>query len=348
MKLAGLALLGVPLLAMPLLAMPLLAAAASGDTICAMCHSAESSHHLQTAMAQALYTVGASAILKTHPDLQFQEGPYHSRIVRQGDTSILTVTQGAETFTIPLLWAFGLGRAGQTYVFHYGESYYESRVSFFDALGTLDLTMGAANSKPQNILEAAGRRMSVMEERQCFGCHSNGGVSDGKLHIDAMIPGVGCQSCHGPAEKHVEAVHAGDASAAKMRHLASLSADDTAELCGQCHRTWSQIAVSGPRGVNNVRFQPYRLANSQCYDAADSRIRCTSCHDPHSVLETNIASYDSKCAACHSTALHTKVCSVAKANCAGCHMPKLDLPGAHAQFTDHQIRIVRPGAAYPN
>ena len=60
------------------------------------------------------------------------------------------------------------------------------------------------------------------------------------------------------------------------------------------------------------------------------------------------ASYDAKCAACHSAALHTKVCRVAKANCAGCHMPKIELPGAHARFTDHQIRIARAGDAYPN
>jgi hypothetical protein len=28
-------------------------------------------------------------------------------------------------------------------------------------------------------------------------------------------------------------------------------------------------------------------------------------------------------------------------------MPKTDLPGAHRQFTDHQIRIVRANEAYP-
>lgn len=337
MKLAGLALLT-----------PLLASAASGDAVCATCHATETSHFLATPMAQALYTAEACDILKQHTDLQFQEGPYQSRIVRQGDSSVLTVTSGNDSVIVPLLWAFGRGRAGQTYVFQYGGSFYESRVSFYNELGALDLTIGALNSKPQSISEAAGRRMDALGARDCFACHSNGGVSQGKLHMESLVPGVGCQSCHGPAEKHVEAVRSGDAAAAKMKHLADLSAEDTAELCGQCHRTWSQIAVSGPRGVNNVRFQPYRLANSKCYDAADRRIRCTTCHDPHGVLETNLASYDAKCTACHSTALHTKVCKVARANCAGCHMPKLDLPGAHAKFTDHQIRIARAGAPYPN
>ena len=29
-------------------------------------------------------------------------------------------------------------------------------------------------------------------------------------------------------------------------------------------------------------------------------------------------------------------------------MPKVNLPGGHMAFTDHQIRIVRPGEPYPN
>ena len=106
--------------------------------------------------------------------------------------------------------------------------------------------------------------------------------------------------------------------------------------------------MNGPRGVLNVRFQPYRLANSKCYDTSDTRIRCSACHDPHSPLESNAASYDAKCGACHSAAAHTKTCRVAKQNCASCHMPKIELPGAHARFTDHQIRIARTGEPYPN
>jgi hypothetical protein len=331
--------------------LPFTAAAASplgGDAACATCHAAQTAHYRATPMGQALERVEVSDILKQHADLSFQEGPYQSRIARQGDRSILTVTHGTETFTVPLLWAFGRGQAGQTYVFEYNGAFYESRVSFFYALGALDLTMGAQNTKPQTIVEAAGRHMSSMEARDCFGCHSAGGVSGGKLHMEALIPGVGCESCHEAAAKHADAVRIGDIAAAKLPHLSALSADDTADLCGRCHRTWSQIAVNGPRGVGNVRFQPFRLANSKCYDGADSRIRCAACHNPHEALETNLASYDAKCAACHSAALHTKVCRVAKANCAGCHMPKVELPGAHARFTDHQIRIARAGDPYPN
>jgi hypothetical protein len=324
------------------------AALAENDALCAACHASESARHRATPMAQALDRVETCAILAGHPDLTFQDATYHYSIARRGQSSVLTVTDGSQTLSVPLLWAFGRGQAGQTYVFEYRGALFESRVSFYNGTGALDLTIGAAARKPQSLTEAAGRRMDDLGARDCFACHSHGAVAGGKLHLDAVAPGVGCGSCHGAVEKHAEAVRAGDAAGAQLPRLASLSAEETAELCGRCHRTWSQIALNGPRGVNNVRFQPYRLLNSKCYDASDHRIRCTACHDPHGVLDTNLAGYDAKCTACHSAAQHARLCPVAKANCAGCHMPKIELPGAHARFTDHQIRIVRGGDPYPN
>ena len=246
------------------------------------------------------------------------------------------------------MWAFGRGQAGQTYVFQRDGTYYESRVSFFNALGRLDLTMGAQPGRPANIEDAAGHRLGPRDAVECFGCHSTGGVSGGRLHLEAMTPGVGCESCHGPAARHAEAARAGDVAGAKMPKLRSSTAEETAELCGRCHRTWSQIAMSGPRGVLNVRFQPYRLTNSRCYDVSDARIRCSACHDPHGPLETAASSYDPKCTACHTGKTGTRICAVAKENCVTCHMPKVELPGAHAKFTDHQIRIARAGDPYPN
>jgi hypothetical protein len=50
---------------------------------------------------------------------------------------------------------------------------------------------------------------------------------------------------------------------APMRALGGMNAEGMSEFCGQCHGTWSQIVANGPRGVFNVRFQPYRLAQQQ-------------------------------------------------------------------------------------
>ena len=326
----------------------LAAAAPSGDSGCATCHVKETSHFQETPMAQALQTVQDCDILRKHPRLQYREGPYNTEIKTEGARSTITVSQGPETFSVPILYALGQGKAGQTYVFEYQGAFYESRASFYEALKGLDITIGDIGTKPQTIVEAAGRKLAPADAANCFGCHSNGGVSGGVLHIESVVPGVGCQSCHGQVEKHAAAIGAGDAATAKLLHLTDMAAEDMSELCGRCHRTWAQIAQTGMRGPNTVRFQPYRMTNSKCYDVEDRRIRCTACHDPHGQLETNLAGYDSKCTACHSTALHAKVCPVAKVNCVSCHMPKVDLPGAHAKFTDHQIRIARAGDPYPN
>jgi hypothetical protein len=334
-----------------LLVLPLVAGAAgpyAGTQVCGQCHPTQAARYHGSPMARALASVAACDILKQHPKLTFAEGPYTSQIIREGDRSILTVTNGAQKFTTPLLWAFGRGQAGQTYVFESNGALYESRVSFYNAIRGLDLTMGAQASSPSTIEEAAGRRMDASGARDCFGCHSTGAVSQGKLQLESLSPGVACEACHGPAANHIEAIRSGKGGYAKPPKLSSLGAEEMSELCGRCHRTWSQIALNGPRGINNIRFQPYRLTNSKCYDATDRRIRCSACHDPHGPVETSAGYYDAKCAACHSSAPKLKTCTVAKQNCVTCHMPNWDLPGSHAQFSDHQIRIARANESYPN
>jgi hypothetical protein len=267
---------------------------------------------------------------------------------------MLSVTDGKETVRFRIDWSFGQGSAGQTFLFQHGDRWYESRVSYFSALRGLDITMGAQSITPRNLLEAAGRLLPHAEAGLCFDCHATNVVKSATPKLSAMIEGVQCERCHGPSEAHVEAVRAGDIRKALMAKLGNRTTEEISDFCGQCHRTWSQIAIRGPRGIQNVRFQPYRLGNSKCFDSADHRIRCTACHNPHRALETSAAAYDSKCTACHSrtaapaTKASSRICKVAAKDCVTCHMPRLDLPGAHKEFTDHMIRIVKAGEPYPD
>ena len=114
----------------------------------------------------------------------------------------------------------------------------------------------------------------------------------------------------------------------------------------------------GNPSIANIRFQPYRLTGSKCYDPDDARISCLACHNPHHDFKPQTVNFDKKCLACHAggNASHTKAaslkpgakaCPVAKEKCVSCHMPKLELPGAHYKFTDHRIRIVKPNEPYP-
>lgn len=316
---------------------------------CAECHPAQSRPHPATSMAHALESASECAILQTHPVLSFNAGQYSYRIERKGDQSIYSVSGGGQTFSAPIAWAFGLGAAGQTYVFERNGDFYQTRVSYYRAINGLDLTMGAANLKPTNLVDAAGQLMDQDEKVACFGCHATNATRAKELTLDNMTPGVQCERCHGPSENHLAGIKAGNKELAKMARLKSLSTEQVSNFCGQCHRTWEQIAASGKLGIVDIRFQPYRLTNSKCYDTDDARISCLACHDPHKEVDRIDSHYDSKCQSCHGGGKPSAVaCKVAKQNCVACHMPKLELPGSHNKFTDHQIRIVRANEAYPN
>ncbi|MGA8025904.1 MAG: multiheme c-type cytochrome, partial [Bryobacteraceae bacterium] len=250
-------------------------------------------------MAHALELVSECAILRDHPILTFQEGKYSFRIERKGEQSIYTVSDGRQQISVPIGWAFGLGVAGQTYVFQKDGQFYQTRVSYFHEINGLDLTLGAQNIKPANIADAAGMLMGRDEKVACFGCHSTDARQGVQLTLDTMKPGIQCERCHGPTEHHLDGIQRGDPKLAEMKSLKSLSTEQLSTFCGQCHRTWEQIAVSGKLGIVDVRFQPYRLTNSKCYDTDDSRISCLACHDPHQEINRNDAAYDSKCQACH-------------------------------------------------
>jgi hypothetical protein len=151
-----------------------------------------------------------------------------------------------------------------------------------------------------------------------------------------------------PAEKHLAAVAQGKPELDAMQHLARMSTEQVSSFCGQCHRTRDQIVMAGRFDITDIRFQPYRLTESKCYDADDVRISCLACHDPHREVLANSSDYDSKCHSCHGGGKpNAKACPMSSKNCPSCHMPKLELPGAHHKFTDHRIRIARANEPFP-
>jgi Cytochrome c554 and c-prime len=187
------------------------------------------------------------------------------------------------------------------------------------------------------------------EAIKCFGCHATGALQAGQLAPEKLIAGVQCERCHGPTENHFAGIKQDDSALGEMKKLTALSTEEVSKFCGQCHRTWEEIAFTSKLGITNVRFQPYRLTNSKCHDAEDPRISCLTCHDPHQEVDREAAHYDAKCQACHGggkTGAHP--CKVPTDNCPSCHMPKLELPGSHYKFSDHEIRIVKANEKYPD
>lgn len=326
---------------------------AAGDDLktCGGCHRAQTEHFGGSAMVQALTRADNSTILAKHNRLEFASGAYRYSIVRRDGKSFYAVTDGTQTMEAPLQWAFGNNSMGQTYTYEWEGEMYQSRVSFYRETSSLDFTLGALSTVPRTLKEAAGLKMSRDEKEQCFGCHATG-VNVASL--DGLTPGVQCGRCHeGTAQHAASLTTKGGGAAVRMKSLKGMSAEDTANFCGQCHRTWADIASSPGLGVGNVRFQPYRLTNSKCFDVDDPRVACTACHNPHEPLrhaseKVNAAFYDARCVTCHGGGKpEARRCTVGTENCASCHMPKVELPGSHHRFTDHQIRIARADGKYP-
>jgi Cytochrome c554 and c-prime len=316
-------------------------------------------------MGMAMESVAESIILSAHPVMTFEIGNYKYEIARRDSQSFYTVTDGKEKITLPVLYAFGQGKAGQTYVLQYDGAYFESLVSYYDEIKGLDFTLGAARTVPGSLKEAIGRRMSRTDTLKCFSCHSTGAVSGGRLQLDKLVPGVRCEACHGPGGAHAAAGKSGQPNAGLIFNPSRLSGDELSQdFCASCHRGNEEFSLLRSFEINNVRFQPYRIFKSKCY-SDDRRISCTACHNPHEALKEDAAYYDAKCLSCHQSGVKNMraaassaasadapimagSCRVGAKNCSSCHMPKIEPPGAHFKFTDHYIRIVKSNEAYPN
>jgi hypothetical protein len=327
------------------------ASAESGQrsATCGSCHEKQVLTQPGTDMGRAMQLPEHNETLDKHPDLHLRRGQYSYTVKTILGQTTYTVSDGERAITIPVLWA--MGSQAQTWVLEHDGQMYESMVSYYPTIAGLAVTVGDDQLHPTTIEEAIGRPLDKEGVSTCFGCHATNAIIDHKLNLTAFTPGVHCEHCHVGADAHMAAMLQGDMSVVPP-DLKRMSGENLSNFCGQCHRTFELVVRQGWRGPSNVRFQPYRLALSKCFDGTDPRISCIACHDPHVEVVRDSAYYDKKCLACHSPAMsaappHAKVCPVAKSNCASCHMPKVPFPGGHFVFTDHDIRIVKPNEPYP-
>lgn len=177
----------------------------------------------------------------------------------------------------------------------------------------------------------------------CMSCHN--GYPREPVRDDGTGPkfpadlpeGIDCQRCHGPGQRHVDAVATGDAAAGRRAIVnpGRLDRDRQLEVCLQCHLepTSSPLPFQIRRvGKSASSYQPgtpladtflyfdhaprpgapdphadkfeiagaaYRLAKSACF--AGSQMTCVTCHDPHDVPrgQDAVRHYTAVCQSCH-------------------------------------------------
>jgi len=330
-----------------------------GPQACEPCHASKVHSQTQTPMAHAAARPADSEQSRLHEQLTFRASPYTYEIVRRPDGNIYSVTDGTQTLSVPVGWLFGLGESGQTYILERNGRFYESRVSYYRALEGLDFTPGQASSSSATLEDALGRRITYGAEIQrCFGCHTTASTTNNHFDPSQLVPGVTCEACHGPGAKHVSAMKAKQTKQGlgAIFDPGRLDPTDQVDFCGACHRTFVDVVLARTDGIRNLRFQPYRLEKSQCWTKSNGGITCLACHNPHQARMRNLASYDDVCLSCHRPGAgpmaargHSgKSCPVSQDQCVSCHMPKYPMPGMHFEFTDHFIRVMGKGEAYPD
>ena len=150
-----------------------------------------------------------SADLQAHAALQFSSGGYHYEIKIKAGESSYSVTDGTNTFKTSLVWAFGSGPVGQTYLFQrVNGEIFEARVSYFDALQGLDFTPMLVVISAGDLESAAARFVGPEERIRCFSCHATGSTIAGRFgengrdrggsgKRDIQSGGTGSRRCDG-------------------------------------------------------------------------------------------------------------------------------------------------------
>lgn len=360
-----------------------------GARICASCHTQIYSSYVKTGMGRSVAAGSDKALLARLPasfSLFDPDAGQFFEVLRKGDTlyqsQYAVDHDGKEVFrqTWPLAYAIGAGENGFGFIVRRGNYLFEAPLTYYSKSRTWGLSPG---------YELRNYAFTRPILAQCIGCHSGrpepvpGQVGEYRDPPFAE-PAVGCENCHGPGALHVAERQTGrappagrDSSIVNPARLTGRLADD---ICMKCHQG-GDVRVLQP-GRQEQDFRPgtalddvlaifkaplksdspeqpvlvehyFGMTLSKCYRASAGRLRCVTCHEPHTHLSERAAAefYRAKCLGCHTSAsCKLPVEQRAQKNaddCAPCHMPKRTVTTiTHAALTDHRI-AARPAEPYP-
>ena len=217
-----------------------------------------------------------------------------------------------------------------------------------------------------------GQRWQTM----CADCHStdlkrNFDSKTNQYHTTFSEIDVSCEACHGPGSLHVELANSNSVFWDR-RHgygLAELKGEDAEpqlQTCAPCHSRRGLLDTAFQAGNSYCDHFQLELLQEDTY-FADGQIkdevyvygsfvqskmyhkgiRCTDCHDPHSLKLKHPG--NETCTSCHQHAAgkydvpshHHHVPGTEGAKCVNCHMPERTYMAVDPR-RDHSLRVPRP------
>jgi hypothetical protein len=242
------------------------------------------------------------------------------------------------------------GIKAETYLYWAGNSLYQLPVSHFKALHSWTNSPGYHN----NFADFT-RPVGV----DCMSCHASylktipndQPLRHGEeFDKSAVILGIDCERCHGPAAQHADyqAAHPDDKKAEYIAVYKTLPRAAKMDMCAICHSGASDMMLRPSFTFKpGDRVSDYRLASlfqntdpnqldvhgnqyqlltsSKCF--INSRMDCATCHNVHTSQRGQIAMFSQKCTSCHAGVEHSftktspALAAAIKNNCIDCHMP---------------------------
>jgi len=212
----------------------------------------------------------------------------------------------------------------------------------------------------------------------CYGCHvsqieTNYVAANDSYNTTWREPGINCETCHGPAGKHVRLYQAAEKSGKTPDELGLISFKDLShaqrnDACGSCHAKAALLTTGFRTGdkffdhftlsaYENADYYPDGLDIGENYTytswllspcVKSGKLDCVHCHTSSGRYRYATGDPNGACLPCHedrvknSTAhSHHKTGSLGD-RCISCHMPMTDY--AHMRRSDHSMRPPSPSA----
>ena len=353
-----------------------------GDAACVSCHARETSVYRTHAMAQSFHPWTPATRVEPTLDTPLQNAPTgFSYVVAEKGGRLyqierLTGQQGQHLHELTRRTDFvmGSGQVARTYFTEENGRLFQLPLTWYRSHGW-DFSPG---------YEINNARFDRLMPDRCVSCHSSYPRTFPSLEgkFAEARPGIGCERCHGPGALHVTERRAGahrDSYDNTIVNPARLPLERRMDVCEQCHvHTAVTVLREGKTDFSYMPSQPLRdqyaffkvagtidivshadrLRQSRCFTGTRATARpleCATCHDPHTPPAT-AETRNQPCQSCHTAALLQQKLTGSKAradhahsaNCVSCHMPRVQERAVpHGAFTDHWIRVVKPGSTQP-
>ena len=349
----------------------------TGTASCQPCHERITASYLETGMGKSLYPPDPDRIIETFGPAALVYDPkvdFYYRAFWEGGEMYMEefrVETGDTTYRRRerVDYVVGSGHQTRSYLMLRQDYLYEMPLTWYVAKGIWDLSPGYDVNNPR-----FDREIGV----ECLACHTGHieHVTGSKNRYRFISEGIDCEKCHGPGQRHIELIEAGqlidvgEETDFSIVNPSKLPLEAQFDVCQQCHLQGVNVYAPGKGPLDfrpampldtlvavfieqqadpeafGIASHAERLQQARCFIASAGQLTCTTCHDPHrSIAVTDSMVYVRQCQSCHQAG-HQVLCASPDGmagNCISCHMPvggTSDIP--HVRFHDHKIRVRRP------